>query len=59
MMYKTGHADWDVVKRVVELYGHRIPIVTNGTQYVVQPILMMFEGVQNIRSVDGVMSYEQ
>ena len=53
-MYKTGHADWDAIKRVVELYGHRVPIISNGSIANLDEVRACLEHT----GADGVMSSE-
>ena len=50
----TGHADWDTIKKAVELFGDRIPIFANGS-------IQDFNDVEEclkITGADGVMSSE-
>jgi tRNA-dihydrouridine synthase 1 len=50
----TGHADWETIRRAVELYGHKIPIFANGS-------IENYDDVEEClrqTKCDGVMSSE-
>eukprot|EP00559_Dactyliosolen_fragilissimus_P002450 CAMPEP_0184865018 /NCGR_PEP_ID=MMETSP0580-20130426/16624_1 /TAXON_ID=1118495 /ORGANISM="Dactyliosolen fragilissimus" /LENGTH=466 /DNA_ID=CAMNT_0027364013 /DNA_START=148 /DNA_END=1545 /DNA_ORIENTATION=+ len=51
---KTGHADWDAIRRVVDLLGHRVPILANGSIANLDDVRMCLERT----GADGVMSSE-
>lgn len=51
---RTGAADWDMIRRVVDLFGHRIPIFANGSISSLEDVRKCFEHT----GVDGVMSSE-
>ena len=57
--YKTGHADWDAIKRVVELYGHRIPILSNGSIANLDDVRACLDhtGVDGIMSSESILEY--
>lgn len=50
----TGKADWDAIKRVVEVLGDRIPIIANGSISNLDDVRACLEHT----GVDGVMSSE-
>jgi tRNA-dihydrouridine synthase len=50
----TGKADWDAIKKVVELLGHRVPIIANGSISNLDDVRTCLE----YSGVDGVMSSE-
>eukprot|EP00537_Pseudo-nitzschia_pungens_P011828 CAMPEP_0172395564 /NCGR_PEP_ID=MMETSP1061-20121228/20519_1 /TAXON_ID=37318 /ORGANISM="Pseudo-nitzschia pungens, Strain cf. pungens" /LENGTH=448 /DNA_ID=CAMNT_0013127191 /DNA_START=165 /DNA_END=1511 /DNA_ORIENTATION=- len=50
----TGHADWETIRKAVELYGDRIPIFANGS-------IEHYDDVEQclkVTNCDGVMSSE-
>lgn len=50
----TGAADWDRIREVVDLFGHRLPIFANGSIADMLDVQRCFEHT----GVDGVMSSE-
>jgi len=51
---KTGHADWDAIKEVVDLLGHRVPILSNGSISNLDDVVECLQ----VTGVDGIMSSE-
>ena len=50
----TGHADWETIRKAVDLFGDRIPIFANGS-------IETWEDVQEcfrVTNADGIMSSE-
>lgn len=58
-MYKTGHADWDAIKRTVELFGHRVPILANGSIATLDDVrsCLQHTGVDGIMSSESILEY--
>ena len=52
--HDTGAANWDDIKRVVELVGHRVPIIANGGICNMDDVRRCLE----VTGADGVMSSE-
>lgn len=50
----TGQADWDAIRRVVDLLGHRVPIIANGSIGNLDDVIECLK----ITGADGVMSSE-
>lgn len=51
---RTGKADWDAIKKVVDTFGHKIPIIANGS-------IGNFDDVRECLAhtgADGIMSSE-
>ena len=51
---KTGHADWDAIKQVVDLLGHRVPILSNGSISNLDDVVECLQ----VTGADGIMSSE-
>jgi len=51
---KTGRADWDAIRKVVECLGHRVPIISNGNIKNLDDVRECL----NLTGADGVMSSE-
>lgn len=58
-MYKTGHSDWDAIKRAVQLYGHRVPIIANGSIATLDDVRACLEhtGADGIMSSESILEY--
>jgi tRNA-dihydrouridine synthase 1 len=58
-MYKTGRADWDAIKKVVDLYGHRIPIIANGSIATLDDVreCLVKTGVDGVMSSESILEY--
>ncbi len=56
---KTGATDWDTIKRVVELYGDKIPILANGGISNLDDAreCLEYTGVDGIMSSEGILEY--
>jgi tRNA-dihydrouridine synthase 1 len=50
----TGNADWDAIRKVVNLLGRRVPIIANGGISNLDDVRMCLE----VTGADGVMSSE-
>mmetsp|Transcript_24138 Transcript_24138/g.29721 ORF Transcript_24138/g.29721 Transcript_24138/m.29721 type:complete len:477 (+) Transcript_24138:82-1512(+) len=57
--YKTGQADWDVIRRAVELFGDRIPVLANGSIATMDDVRACLEhtGVDGIMSSESILEY--
>lgn len=55
----TGHADWDMIKLVVEKFGHQIPIFANGSIANLQDVQRCLDhtGVDGIMSSEAILEY--
>ena len=51
---KIGHADWSTIKQAVDLLGHRVPILANGSTANLDEVRECLEAT----GADGVMSAE-
>ena len=58
-MYDTGAADWDAIKRTVDMYGHRVPILSNGSISNLDDVVACLEhtGADGIMSSEAVLEY--
>ncbi len=56
---KTGRADWDAIKKVVELFGDRIPIIANGSIGNLDEVVecLRYTGVDGVMSSEAVLEY--
>jgi tRNA-dihydrouridine synthase 1 len=56
---KTGKADWDAIKRVVELFGDRIPIIANGGIGNLDDVVecLQYTGVDGVMSSEAILEY--
>lgn len=50
----TGQADWDTIRKAVDLFGHRIPIFANGSIETHEDV----EECLRVTNADGIMSSE-
>jgi tRNA-dihydrouridine synthase 1 len=50
----TGQADWDTIRKAVDLFGHRIPIFANGSIETYEDV----EECLRVTNADGIMSSE-
>ena len=58
-MYQTGQADWDAIRRVVELYSHRVPILSNGSIGTLDDVreCLKHTGADGIMSSESILEY--
>lgn len=56
---KTGKADWDAIKKVVELYGDRVPIIANGGIGNLDDVVecLQYTGVDGVMSSEAILEY--
>ncbi len=56
---KTGKADWDAIKKVVELFGDRIPILANGGIGNLDDVVecLRYTGVDGVMSSEAILEY--
>lgn len=56
---ETGSADWDLVRRVVELVGDRVPVLCNGSICNMDEVrqCLLETGVDGIMSSEGILEY--
>ncbi len=57
--YKTGQADWDTIQRTVELYSHRIPILSNGSIATLDDVreCLKHTGADGVMSSESILEY--
>jgi len=56
---KTGKTDWDAIKRVVELFGEKIPIIANGGISNLDDVreCLEYTGVDGVMSSEAILEY--
>ena len=56
---RTGQADWDAIRTVVQTFGHRIPVMANGSIANLDDVRECLEhtGADGIMSSEAVLEY--
>lgn len=55
----TGKADWDAIKKVVEMFGDKIPIIANGSISNLDDVreCLEYTGVDGVMSSEAILEY--